>query len=140
MVPESFLERFYEAIHPSRPNEWEVDELLEQLEEVPHAIRELLLDHVPAIWPVSHSLCFDFLRVGSDVREKLSSDLFPEWVRSLLSVYEKGGLQGAREFMADIDAHFLAPMRGESGVLFDSVVTRLLHFIRGLAAGLCSSK
>ncbi|MCP4343037.1 MAG: CbbQ/NirQ/NorQ/GpvN family protein [Desulfobulbaceae bacterium] len=65
---------------------------------------DALLSHVGAIWPVSHSLGF----------------------------YERKGLLGARQFMADVDRFFLGPMRGEAGVAFEEVSARMVHYISGI--------
>ncbi len=125
--------RFYASVLPSRPNEWEVDEVFEQLSQLDSDSRMALLSHVPAIWPVSHSLCFSYLTEGIAVLERFSGDLLGEWVRQILSLYETKGLLGARAFMADIDKYFLGPRCGEAGVALTEVVGRLLPYIRGVS-------
>jgi len=133
MVDHNLVTCFYQDISPSRPNEWEVEEAFERLELVNMDTRKLLLAQVPAIWPVSNALCFEFLKSGGSIVAQLPPGFLPEWVRQLLGVYEKSGLQGTREFMADVDGRFLAPLRGEAGVSFESLSVRLLHFARGLS-------
>jgi len=135
MINDNFVSQFYQDIAPSRPNEWEVEEVFERLELVNIDTRKLLLAQVKAIWPVSNALCFEFLRSGGRILLQLPPGFLPEWVRQLLGVYETSGLQGTREFMADVDGRFLAPLRGEAGVSFDSLSVRLLHFARGLSGG-----
>lgn len=125
--------RFFASVLPSRPNEWEVDEVFEHLAGLPDELREILLSQVNVIWPVSHSLCFSYLTEGSVAIRRLSADLIPEWVRRILGLYEKKGLVGAREFMADIDKYFLGPIRGEAGVALDEVSSVLLPYIRGVS-------
>lgn len=126
-------ERFYASVLPSRPNEWEVDEVFEQLSQLDSDSRMILLSHVPVIWPVSHSLCFAFLTAGRAALERFSGDFLGEWVRQILSLYEKKGLLGARAFMADIDKYFLGPRLGAAGVALAEVVGRLLPYIRGVS-------
>ncbi len=124
---------FYASVLPSRPTEWEVDEVFEQLSSLDRASRIALLSHVPAIWPVSHSLCFSYLTEGIAALERFSVDLLGEWVRQILSLYEKKGLLGARAFMANVDKYFLGPRRGEAGVALAEVVGRLLPYLRGVS-------
>lgn len=125
--------RFYASVLPARPNEWEVDEVFDQLAELPAEMREILLGQVEAIWPVSHSLCFAYLTAGRTALQLFAAELIPEWVRRILAVYEKKGLAGARAFMDDVDKSFLGPMRGEAGVALAEVSPVLLPYIRGVS-------
>ena len=127
------IDKFYADIFPDQPNEWEVEEIFEQLAELDESIRGPLLNQVQAIWPVSHTLCFDFLRCGSEILSHFPPEMLSEWVRQFLSVYEKNGLAGAREFIADVEGSFLAPMRGETGAFYESISVRMQHFIRGVS-------
>ncbi len=124
---------FYRLVAPSYPNEWEVDEALDILAETGPLQRQALLDHVPAIWPISHSLCFSFLAEGIRGLASFPLELLPEWVRQILSRYEEGGLRLAREFMADVDRNFLDPLRGRAGVAFAEMAGRMLPYIRGVS-------
>jgi nitric oxide reductase NorD protein len=125
--------RFYATVFPSRPNEWEVDEVFDHLAGLPGEVREKVLSQVEVIWPVSHSLCFTYLIEGAAALRLFSADLLPEWVRRLLGIYEKKGLAAAREYMADVDKQFLGPMRGEAGVALDEISAMLLPYIRGVS-------
>lgn len=125
--------RFYDIVSPSRPNTWEVDEIFEQLAELDEATMEALLSHVGAIWPVSHSLCFAYLANGVKALGLFSIEQLGEWVRQILGLYEKKGLLGARQFMADVDRLFLGPMRGEAGVTFEEISARMVHYLRGIS-------
>ena len=127
--------KFFASVLPSRPDIWEVDEIFDQLAELDEAAAEDVLMQVGAIWPVSHSLCFAYL---THAARALSAGLFPtemlgEWVRQILGLYESKGLLGARQFMADVDKFFLGPMRGEAGVAFSDISTRMLHYVRGIS-------
>lgn len=125
--------RFYAGVLPSRPNTWEVDDIFVQLEELDETTMEALLSHVGAIWPVSHSLCFSYLTSGVKALDLFSTDLLGEWVRQILGLYERKGLLGARQFMADVDRSFLGPMRGEAGVAFEEISARMVHYMRGIS-------
>lgn len=127
--------RFYANVLPSRPDTWEVDDIFAQLAVLDAATAEEVLSHVDAIWPVSHSLCFAYLSHAAQALslQDFSSDMLGEWVRRILSLYEKSGLLGARQFMADVDKFFLAPMRGEAGVAFSEISTRMTHYLRGIS-------
>ena len=124
---------FFRAVLPAHPNEWDVDEVFNHLAELDSDSRELLLNHVPAIWPVSHSLCFAYLTDGCRALAFLPPNLLPEWVRQVLAAYERRGLIGAREFMAEVDRLFLGPLRGEAGLSFAAIAPLLLCYIRGVS-------
>lgn len=125
--------QFYQLVFPSFPNEWEVDEILETLAGTGPVERRALLAHVPAIWPVSHSLCFSYLADGVRAVAAFPLELLPEWVRQILFRYEEGGLRQAREFMADIEKNFLAPLHGRAGVSWAEATGRMLLYIRGVS-------
>ncbi|MGB3212760.1 MAG: VWA domain-containing protein [Desulforhopalus sp.] len=125
--------KFYASVSPSRPNSWEVDEVFDVLAELDEESSEALLAHVGAIWPISHSLCFSYLTDGVKALEFFSVDLLDEWVRQILGLYESRGLLGARRFMADVDKYFLGPMRGETGVAFEEISARMVHYLRGIS-------
>ena len=125
--------QFYRKVLPARPNEWEVDDVFDHLGSLRSDMREVLLSQVEVIWPISHSLCFTYLIEGVAALRLISAELLPEWVRQILGIYEKRGLVGAREFMADVDKLFLGPMRGEAGVGYHEVTSTLLPYIRGVS-------
>ena len=125
--------RFYEQVLPSRPNEWEVDEIFECLAPLDSPRRQALLNHVSAIWPVSHSLCFAYLKEGMQALALFPSELLGDWVRKILALYEQQGLVGAREFMAGVDKFFLGPRRGEAGVHLSDITARMLLYICGVS-------
>lgn len=127
---------FYGSVYPSLPNEWDVDEVFEHLGELSSESRTALLEHVGAIWPVSHSLCFTYLIEGAKAVDQLPHRLLPEWVRQILGAYEKSGLPGARIFMADVDRFFLAPLRGESGMIFEEMSLLMSTYIQGVSGRL----
>ncbi len=124
---------FYDLVSPSYPNEWEVDEALEILAQTGIQQRQTLLSYVPAIWPVSHSLCFSYLAEGIRGLSCFSAELLAEWVRQILSRYEEGGLRSARDFMSDIEKNFLDPLQGRAGVAFTEIAGRMLPYIRGVS-------
>jgi nitric oxide reductase NorD protein len=124
---------FYALVAPSYPNEWEVDEALEILALADSGQRQALLSHVPAIWPISHSLCFSYLSAGVEGLSSISPELLSEWVRRILSSYEEGGLRRARDFMSDVEKNFLDPLRGRAGVTFAEMLGRMLPYIRGVS-------
>lgn len=124
---------FYHSVLPSIPNSWEVDEIFESLGVLDEPSLDSLLSHVGAIWPVSHSLCFSYLVDGVAAVGLFPAELLGEWVRQVLGLYETKGLVGARQFMADVENSFLGPMRGEAGVAFVEVSTKMVHYLRGIS-------
>lgn len=125
--------RFYANVLPARPNYWDVDEVFELLAELDETKVEAILAHVGAIWPVSHSLCFSYLANGAQALEQFPQEMLGEWVRQILGLYERKGLLGARQFMADVDRFFLGPMRGVAGVAFEEISSRMVHYLRGIS-------
>ena len=124
---------FLQLVSPSLPNEWEVEEVMDALAGVSVDRRRALLSHVPTIWPISHTLCFSYLAQGAREERSCPPELMPEWVRQILSNYEHGGLRGARDFMADIEANFLDPLRGRARVELDEVRGRMVPYLRGVS-------
>ncbi len=125
--------KFYELVHPSHPNEWELEEILEGLSGLSSQQQKELLNHVPAIWPISHSLCFSYLTEVPHALILLPVELLPEWVRQILSHYEDGGLRRARDFMADIEGNFLLSIKKKTEVSITELRGRLIPFLRGIS-------
>ncbi len=132
-VLEPLKERFLALIAPDMPNEWDLDEAVADLATMERDQRGAVLDHVGAIWPVSHSLCFDYLHLASAALKCITPDQLSEWVNRTLDQYEKNGLRAAQRYMADVEANFLCSLRGESGLRFGEVSGRLLPYLRGLS-------
>lgn len=125
--------RFYELISPAYPNEWEVEEIFEHLETLAPEVARRMVDKAPAIWPVSHSLCFAFLGESSNVVAKLPPGALAEWVRGLLAEYEVNGLHGARKFFNDSGAvSSVVQSRGNIAVL-EEEVELLSHYLLGIS-------
>ncbi len=132
MNEQACKERFYQLIHPSHPNEWEVEDLLSRLAGLPADRQEVLLDQVPPIWPVSHSLCLAFLEQGVR-RIAVPDHLLADWVRALLQRYERDGLRGARALLDDGGLKFLASREQSSVVTLEQIAPWLRLFVAGLA-------
>lgn len=133
MDTQALVERFYALIAPDLPNEWDVEEAVESLVNEP--MLEAVLAQVPVIWPVSNSLCYNYLGL---VRQALTcireSDL-PAWVNEILDHYESGGLRAAQQFMLDVEQNFVCRMHGRGGVRLTEVKGWLLPYVQGLAGG-----
>ncbi|PLX49767.1 MAG: VWA domain-containing protein [Desulfobulbaceae bacterium] len=114
-------------------NSWELEELLDCLNELDSRHQELVLHQISVIWPVSHSLCLAFLEAVQPALECLAADQLAAWVRGILDRYESQGLKEARRFMADLDSHFVCKLRGETGLLLSAIKGRLGLYLRGVA-------
>jgi len=123
---------FYQEVQSVRPNDWEVDEILEHVIRLSGSLQRELISYVHVVWPVSHSLCFSFLQYGTDYLQRYDSAGLAEWVRQLLGHYEKDGLRGARIYMAESLA-----ADAKNGVAtvarLEDVRGRLLPFVQGLS-------
>ncbi len=129
----ALTENFYKLVAPDIPNEWDVEEVLEPFIEESDTTCRAILDHVPVIWPVSHSLCFDFLRQVPDTLKHLNTEQLPHWVGLVLDIYENDGLRAAQRFMQDAVENYLSRLEGNGGLPIGSVEKRLLPYIRGIA-------
>ncbi len=124
---------FYGLVAPSYPNEWEVEEIVESLVVLSDGECRGILKHIPAIWPISHSLCYRYVQYGASQVGKITVNLLDEWVRQLLFHYENEGLRGAEAFMADVEANFLAKLQGDSAAALSEVNAAMTHYIRGVS-------
>lgn len=127
------MERFYDLVAPDIPNEWDAEEALELLIGENYAVCEAVLEHIPVIWPVSNSLCYNFLRLLPKTLEHLSLEQIPPWIGITLDHYETGGLRAAQRFMEDDVERYLAQLKGNGGLGFASIEKKLLPYIRGIA-------
>jgi len=125
--------KFYELVAPSLPNEWDVEEALSHLATGKSEKINDIFAQIPAIWPVSHSLCFAYLAAADSALNSLEGEELSLWVHTLLDRYETSGLHGAQLFMSDVDRHFINPMRGRGGLRLSEVHSRLQPYANGLA-------
>lgn len=130
---ESLKTRFYQIVAPSLPNEWDVEEALGPLADGESAHLDEILSQVPAIWPVSHSLCFAYISAAGPALCCLAVDELSLWVHTLLDRYETGGLREAQLFMADVEQHFARQLRGQGGLRLIDIRPRLQPYVNGLA-------
>ena len=87
MEMEALHTKFYELVAPSLPNEWDVEEALSHLVTGDGEHLDDIFAQIPAIWPVSHSLCFAYLAAANSVLnslevENLSLLAFPKHCQS----------------------------------------------------------
>ena len=126
-------ERFYDLVAPDIPNEWDVEEVLEPLIDESDLVCSAILGHIPVIWPVSHSLCYDFLRLVPETLKHLSLEQIPHWIGITLDFYETSGLRAAQRFMQDDIKTYLSKLEGGGGLALVTVEKKLLPYIRGIA-------
>jgi len=126
-------ERFYDLVAPDIPNEWDVEEVLEAFIDESDLVCGAILGHIPVIWPVSHSLCYDFLRLLPKTLEYLSLEQIPRWIGITLDYYETEGLRAAQRFMQDDIENYLSKLKGCGGLTLASIEKQLLPYIRGIA-------
>lgn len=124
--------RFFKVIPSHPPNDWEIEEHLESMTELPENLQDLVLSQVPAIWSVSHSLCYAYLTRAGEALDCLSPEHLNQWVGDTLDIYEKKGLHAAQNFMADVEANFLCRLRGESGLNFSEAEQLLTPYARSI--------
>jgi nitric oxide reductase NorD protein len=133
MNADNLKETFYTLVAPDLPNEWDVEEAVDHLRSADPDQCHSILNQVPVIWPVSHSLCFDYLKTAVPALDCIELASLSEWVNKTLDQYEKNGLRAAQRFMSAVEENFLCPVRGESGLRFNEVEGRLLPYLRGLS-------
>jgi nitric oxide reductase NorD protein len=125
--------RLEKIIPGSQLNDWERDELREQLAGYDKLLTKAVLEQIAVIWPVSHALCFAFLEELRSGLNCLDRTQLPEWVKGILHAYETDGLRAARLYMADVENNFLCRLRGESGLAFAEARGRLVPYVRGIS-------
>lgn len=115
------------------PERWQLEEHLTSLVQLSVEEQQALLDQVPAIWPVSHSLCFLFLAHAADCLSCLSGPDLPDLVREALARYETGGLRSATDLLTNLDHRYLCRLRGEGGLELAALEKNLSTYLHGLA-------
>jgi nitric oxide reductase NorD protein len=130
---EILKDKFYQLVAPSLPNEWDVEEALTPLATDEAEYVDDIFAQIPAIWPVSHSLCFSYLSAAGPALCCLALDELSLWVHTLLDRYETGGLRGAQLFMDNVEQQFTRHLRGQGGLRLIDVRTRLQPYVNGLA-------
>jgi nitric oxide reductase NorD protein len=125
-------DRFLALVPSHPPNGWEIEEHLENIDPLDTELQKLILSQVPALWSVSHSLCYSYISAARHALGCLSADRLPQWVGDILDVYEKDGLRAAQHFMADVEANFLCRIRGEAGLPFSEAAGRLAPYARSI--------
>ena len=131
MTLSELKERFLELLPHPRPNDWEVEERLDSLPKLPLAQQELVLAQVPALWPVSNSLCYSYLSCAGQALNCLDDAQISDWVAAILDIYEQQGLRQAQLFMADAEGNYLCRLRGERGVEL-SALPQLQTYAQGV--------
>ncbi len=126
-------ERFFELLTPPLPNDWEVEENLGLLSSLTDRQQELILEQVPAIWPVSNSLCYSYLSYAGSALSCLDNEQVGAWVAAVLDTYEGKGLKEAQSYMADVEGNYLCRLRNENGVDLAGVIPRLQPYAQGMA-------
>lgn len=133
MNPAALSKHFYNLVSPDIPNEWDVEEVMEPFIEESDKVCEEILSHIPVIWPVSHSLCYDFLRQVPKALKQLELKQLAPWVGVILDIYENDGLRAAQRFMQEgVESH-LSKLEGRGGLPLSAVEKQLLPYIRGIA-------
>ena len=77
MDAELLKETFFTLVAPDLPNEWDVEEAVENLAGLDEHRCHSVLNQVPVIWPVSHSLCFDYLKAAAGALSCIEATALP---------------------------------------------------------------
>ncbi|HHB75403.1 MAG TPA: VWA domain-containing protein [Desulfobulbus sp.] len=128
---EQMTERFFALVAPDLPNSWEVEDAVEHLVNEP-AI-DAILAQVPVIWPVSNSLCYNYLGQVTQALTCIEQAELSAWVKEILDHYEVGGLRAAQQFMTDVERNYVCHLRGESGARLQEIQGWMLPYIQGLS-------
>lgn len=133
MEIEDLKTKFYAMVAPSMPNEWDVEEALSSFAEGSGEYLEDIFSQIPAIWPVSHSLCFAYMAAANKAMQRIAAEDLSLWVHTILDRYETGGLRAAQMFMDDVGHQFTRQLRGQGGLRLTEVAARLQPYVNGLA-------
>ncbi len=130
---DQLTERFFELVAPDLPNSWEVEDAVEHLVDEPAV--DVILAQVPVIWPISNSLCYNYLGQVTRALASIRKSELPAWVNATLDHYETGGLRAAQQFMLDVEKNFVSHLRGESGARLQDIYGWMLPYVQGLSGG-----
>ena len=133
MKYQELRQKFQQQVYPSKPNEWDIEDALHDLEDLDEEQQLILLQAIPTIWPISHSLSFSFLKEGAHNGRVFNQQTLAEWLRRILFYYEEGGLKKARTYMADSDIDTLHNTEESEAVALQDNLGRLRSFTRGLS-------
>jgi len=128
---EQLTARFFELVAPDLPNSWEVEDAVEHLVNEPAV--DAILAQVPVIWPVSNSLCYNYLGQVTQALTCIEQAELSAWVNETLDHYEVGGLRSAQKFMTDVERNYVCHLRGESGARLQEIQGWMLPYIQGLS-------
>jgi len=128
---EQLTTRFFELVAPDLPSSWEVEDAVEHLVNDPAV--DAILAQVPVIWPVSNSLCYNYLGQVTRALTCIEQAELSAWVKEILDHYEVGGLRAAQRFMTDVERNYVCHLRGESGARLQEIQGWMLPYIQGLS-------
>lgn len=123
---------FKERVAPSEPNEWDIEDVLDKIVDIPEEKQIILLDTIPKVWPISHSLTFSILKESAASMEQTTPDSMAEWVRKILSHYESSGLKGAREYIDTSNPSAAAVHGSNSAKPLAQCRERLTSYVMGV--------
>lgn len=126
-------ERLQQVIPVDWLNDWERDEIFEHLAGYEPLVEKAVIAQLAILWPISSPLCFDFLGHLTKGLTCLSLEQLPDWVKGILDVYEAHGLRAARDYMSDVETHFLCTIRGEKGPVLDEIIPGIQLYLQGLS-------
>jgi nitric oxide reductase NorD protein len=130
---QSLHQLFCSKVYPSEPNEWDIEDALSDLEALSEENQHLLLQAIPTIWPISHSLAFSFLKDGARLTRDFDTPLLAEWLRRILHHYEVGGLKEARAYMSSPDKSLVDGETESYTVVLENHLSRLHTYARGVS-------
>lgn len=113
-------------------DDWQLDELAEDIGRLDPMGKQAALDQLPVIWPVSSALFMAFVPMLAQASACLQPDQIPLWVHGILDVYEAEGLRKAQLYMEKVEDVFLCELRGETGLSLAEAKSRLGPYLRGL--------
>ncbi len=125
-------ERFYSLVAPDIPNEWDVEEVVEPYLQKPENVCLEIFSHIPSIWPISNSLCYDFLQAAPKMLDIFPVSRMSRWVCDILDRYEQDGLRATQRFIRD-HLSYSGYQSGLGLISLSEIEGRLLPFIRGIA-------
>ena len=128
------LKRYFaQQVFPSKPNEWEFEDVLLEIETLTDDQQTTLMEVVPTVWPISQNLCHSVLTEGVRHAADMTQQNRAEWLRQILFHYESGGLIDARSYMARAEIDSVLEENEEHHVALNNLLARLTPFARGLS-------
>jgi len=127
-----FPNPFYSSTHIYFYEDLEEIGLLNVLDDIPHDLANIILDHARTLSKIKPELSFHFLFQFKKILELIEPDDLSSWVSIVLDIFDSKGLNPAIEFIKKLDEHPEFVRHWGRGSFFQDHYPVLLNFLHAL--------